>query len=83
MSTQTKTDDEILTDAITRANEMVIGASFAIMEAPTEAAKTQASWFQHLFSSMRDVLSDALHGPNPSRSRATMDLARAVLEGQS
>lgn len=42
---------------ITRANEMVIGASFAIMESSTEGQRAQASYMQSLFSAARDVLS--------------------------
>lgn len=72
-------NEKILDHAITKANEMVIGASFGIMEAETAAAKSQARYFQALFSGVRDVLQGALDGRDPSRSGAVMTLASAVV----
>lgn len=68
---------ERLDEAISRANDMVIGASIAIMDrrsTPAEAA--QASFFQSLFSAIRDVLQEASVG---EPSRATLKLADAVM----
>lgn len=91
MSTiKTKTSEK-LDAAITRANEMVIGASMAIMDRDSSPAQQeQGRYFQRLFSGVGDVLQDALAnywepGEAPEdwesfeSSRATVRLAHAVL----
>lgn len=91
MSTiKTKTSEK-LDAAITRANEMVLGASMAIMDIDSSPAQQeQGRYFQRLFSGVRDVLQDAranywIPGAAPEEwesfesSRATVRLAHAVL----
>lgn len=87
----TTTTTQKLDEAITRANDMVLGASMAIMDRGSSAAQQeQGRYFQRLFSGVRDVLQDALAnywapGEAPEdwesfeSSRATVRLAHAVL----
>lgn len=82
---------EKLNEAITRANDMVLGASMAIMDRDSSPAQQeQGRYFQRLFSGVRDVLQDAFAnywapGEAPEdwesfeSSRATIRLAHAVL----
>lgn len=91
MSTiKTKTTEK-LDAAITRANEMVLGASMAIMDAESsQAQQDQGRYFQRLFSGIRDVLQEAhanywMPGEAPDdwesfeSSRNVLRLAHAVL----
>lgn len=79
-----------LETGIRRANEMVIGASFAIMDSESsEATRDQARFFQNLFTRIRDVLAEARTaywepGAAPddwesfASSQAALELADAV-----
>lgn len=91
MSTiRTKTSEK-LDAAITRANEMVLGASMAIMDSDSSSAQQeQGRYFQRLFSGIRDVMQEALanywlpsEGPEDwesfESSRKVLRLAHAVL----
>ena len=52
---------ERLEAAIGKANNMVLGASFAIMDsASSPAEQVQARYFQTLFSALRNLLQSAL-----------------------
>lgn len=87
---KTKTTEK-LNEAITRANEMVLGASMAIMDVDSSPAQQeQGRYFQRLFSGIRDVLQEAnanywLPGQAPEdwesfeSSRKVLRLAHAVL----
>ena len=73
-------NDQLLDDAITQANDLVIGASMTIMDREsTPHEQTQGRYFQSLFTAVRDVLQQAKDGRDPSRSTTTMALARAVV----
>ncbi|WP_455904697.1 hypothetical protein [Microbacterium sp.] len=91
MSTiKTKTPEK-LDAAITRANDMVLGASMAIMDTDSsQAQQDQGRYFQRLFSGISDVLQEAhsnywLPGQAPDdwesfeSSQNVLRLARAVL----
>lgn len=91
MSTIKTNTPEKLDEAITRANEMVLGASMAIMNAESpQAQQDQGRYFQRLFSGIRDVLQEAhsnywLPGQAPDdwesfeSSQNVLRLAHAVL----
>lgn len=91
MTTDHANTADKLDAAITRANEMVLGASLAIMDRDlTTAQQDQGRYFQSLFSGIRDVLQDARRGYwNPGSapedwetfesSRAVLRMASAVL----
>ncbi|MDQ1215722.1 hypothetical protein [Microbacterium arborescens] len=98
MTTNTATEPtsiERLEAGIEHANDMVIGASFAIMDAAaSEPTRQQARYFQSLFSRIRDVLTDARRGywgpgtapddwESHDSSRAALALADAVVAAPS
>ena len=74
--------------AIEHANNIVIGASIAIMDASSSSAeKAQSRYFQSLFSEIRNVLQGALADADGSHDEpGTLDralaLASAVLGGE-
>lgn len=69
----------LIDHAITKANDMVIGASFAIMESDEGPARTQARYFQSLFTAIRNVLQYGQDDESP----AELELARAVVGADS
>lgn len=91
MSTIKTDTSEKLDAAITRANEMVLGASMAIMDrGSSQAQQDQGRYFQRLFSGIRDVLQEAhanywqpSEGPEDwesfESSQKVLRLAQAVL----
>lgn len=76
----TTENNDLLDKAITRANEMVLGASLGVMDrSATPQMQEQARFFQRLFSAVRNVLQASKDGRDSSRSDATMELACAVV----